>query len=103
MKDDVQRYLFNDFLENPEDLEDIHPYFIAKKLTISNLMYELQHDLLSIEADYLLKLELDNSRIVLDDEVAKEKRFKERKASGSFGIKIDQNKKIHMEHCDIDG
>ena len=58
---------------------------------------------LHIEADYLLTLELDNSRILLDEEVAQEMRFKEDKASGSFGIEIDRNKKIHMEHCDIDG
>lgn len=103
MKDDVQRYLFNDFLEKPEDLKDIHPYFIAKELTVSNLMYEIGNDSLHIEAEYLLTLELDNSRILLDEEVAKEMRFKEDKASGSFGIKIDRNKKIHMEHCDIDG
>ncbi|USQ15540.1 hypothetical protein J2N86_16070 (plasmid) [Legionella lytica] len=105
MKDEIQSYLFHDFSEDSgqKDIEDLYPYFIAKELTISNIMYKIVNDMLSIEADYLLKLDVDNSRITFENELAKGERFKARETFGSFGVTVDRNKKINMEHCDIAG
>lgn len=105
MKDEIQSYLFHDFSEDSgqKDIEDLYPYFIAKELTISNIMYEIVNDMLSIEADYLLKLDVDNSRITFENELSKGERFKARETFGSFGVTVDRNKKIDMVHCDIAG
>ena len=103
MKDEIQSFLFHNYTEGSgqDDIEDSYPYYIAKELTVFNLMYGMKDDLLNIEADYLLKLDLDNSRITYVDEFGNDVRFETRKASGSVGFTIDRNKKINIEHCDI--
>lgn len=105
MKDEIQSHLFEDFLlgEGKDELHDLHPYFVAKEVSISELMYEVRENTLWVfDADYKLKLQFDFENIEFENEEdRKDSRFNDREMFGSFGVTIDQNKKITFEHSDI--
>ncbi|MFO2857372.1 hypothetical protein SCN05_02420 [Legionella pneumophila serogroup 1] len=105
MKDEIKTHLFEDFRtgEGKEDIEDIAPNFIAKDISISDLMYRIEDDkLLIFEADYKVNLifDFENIKLVSEDDY-KDERFNDRQISGSFGVEIDRNKQITYLHSDI--
>ncbi|MDP3562224.1 MAG: hypothetical protein Q8R83_08630 [Legionellaceae bacterium] len=105
MKDEIQSHLLKDFLlgEGKDELHNIHPYFIAKEVSISELMYEIAEDTLRVfEADYKLKLKFDFENVEFENEEdRKDSRFNDREMFGSFGVTIARNKEITFEHSDI--
>ena len=102
MKDEIQSYMLKDFLteEGEYEINFRAPYFIAKNVSISDLTYELQGEMLCIDGNYVLttecELELDEN-----DPVSQDDRFKDREFDGCFGVEIDKNMKINFVHSDM--
>jgi hypothetical protein len=104
MKNEIQTFLFNDFLtdEGQSDINLRAPNFIAKEVSISDLIYELGGNMLYIDGNYVLTTESEYEFMCdEDDPIRKDERFKDREFEGSFEIKIDKNKKITMEHSSM--
>jgi hypothetical protein len=116
MKDKMQSALFDEFLteQGLYEIDFRHPYFIAKEISVSDLMYEIKGDVLCVDGDYDLKIKFDSEGFTLiegseliefgsevPDRYKEQPHFKERFLSGSFGIKIDMNKKIIIPHLNI--
>ncbi|PJD92934.1 MAG: hypothetical protein CK424_05040 [Legionella sp.] len=102
MKYEIQSFLFNDFLtdEGRYEINFRASNFIAKEVSISDLTYEIDEGVLCVEGRYVLKAEFE-FELDEDDPINKAERFKNREFDGSFGIEIDQNKKITFVHSDI--
>jgi hypothetical protein len=102
MKDEAQMHLFNDFLtdEGKADIQGLEPYFIAKEISLSNLAYGIEGDMLLIDGNYHLKVKFE-FEIDQNDPISQDERFNDRELFGSFGVKIDKNKKITIEESDI--
>lgn len=100
MNDEIQSFLLNEFLseEGRYEINFRAPYFIAKEVSISNLTYEINDDMLCVDGHYVLKTEFE---FELDEDVENDGRFNDREFDGSFGVEVDRNKKITMEHSDM--
>lgn len=104
MKNDIQSCLLNDFLtdEGKDEIHFRHPYFKADEISLSSLTYEIDEDLLYVDGSYNLKTKIDFGYVELANEEDHENEcFNDRELFGTFGIKIDRNKKITIEHSDI--
>jgi len=102
LKDEIQSYLLNDFLTD-EGKDEVHfrqPYFIAKEISLIDLTYEIDEDMLRVDGNYNLKTKFE-FEMEEDDPLSKDDRFNDRQLFGSFGITIDRNKKINITHSDI--
>lgn len=102
LKNKIQSYLLKDFLTD-EGKAEIHfrqPYFIAKEISLSDLTYEIDDDMLCVDGNYYLKTEFE-FEIDENDPISKDNRFNDRKLFGSFEITIDKNQKIIIVHSDI--
>lgn len=102
MNDEIQQYLLDDFLTD-EGIAEIHfmqPHFKAKEVSLSELTYELDRDMLVVDGQYNLKTEFE-FEMDEDDPISKDKRFNDREVFGSFGVNIDRNKKITITHSSI--
>ncbi len=85
MKDEIESYMLNSFLTG--ELEHyFHPHFIAKKLLISDVTYEIRNDKIYADGNYHLTVESPRQSSKLE---------------GAFGVSIDRNKKISLKHSDI--
>jgi len=95
MKDEIQSYLLNDFLteEGEDSIHDFYPYFTAKKLLVSNMTYEIRGDAIYADGNYRLTIEGESVEPPHD--------LEERELEGSFGVTIERNKKMTLEHSDI--
>lgn len=104
MEAEIELFLFNDFLadEGRYEINSRAPNFIAKEISISNLTYEMDEDVLCVDGNYVLKTEFE-FELDEDDPISKNERFKGREFDGSFGVEIDRNKKITFVHSDIGG
>lgn len=94
MKDEIQSYLFNNFLtdEGQFEINFRAPYFIAKDISISNLTYEINENTLCVDGNYILKAKFDFENIqLLNEEDRKDERYNDLLFSGSFGITIDKD------------
>jgi hypothetical protein len=102
MRDEIQSFLFNDFLteEGKEEINFRAPYFIAKNISVSGLTYELDGDMLCVDGDYVLKTEFE-FELDKKDSTSKDERFEDREFNGTFGVEIDMNKKITFVHSDM--
>lgn len=100
MKNEIQASLFNEFLTETGEYEiDFrHPYYIAKKISLSDLRYEIKGNILSVDGDYDLRIKFNG---IVPKSLKDEPHFKDRVLSGSFGIKIDKNKVITIPHLNI--
>jgi hypothetical protein len=116
MKDEMQSALFNEFLteQGQYEVNFRHPYFIPKEILLSDLNYEIKGGILCVDGDYDLKIKfhsegfylMEGSELIefgseVPDGYKEEPHFKGRVLSGSFGIKIDINKKILIPHLNI--
>lgn len=101
MKDEIQSALFNEFLTEvgEYEIQFRHPYFIAKEISLNELEYEIKGDMLCIDGEYDLSIKFDSDDI--PEHYQEEPHFKDRMLSGSFGIKIDQNKAVTIHHLNI--
>lgn len=102
MKDEIDLFLYNDFLtdEGKYEVTFRAPHFIAKKVTTSNLIYEIQDGVLCIEGQYILTTKFDYE-LDADDPISKDDRFNDRYFDGCFGVEIDLNMKISIVHSDM--
>ncbi len=102
MKDDIELFLFGDFLtdEGKYEINFRAPHFIAKKISISDLTYEINDGVLCVEGNYDLKIEFE-FELDESDPISKDERFNDRDLFGTFGIRIDRDKKITIEYSDI--
>lgn len=101
MKDEIQRALFNEFLTDvgEYEIQFRHPYFIAKELNLNELEYEIKGEMLCIDGHYELTIKFDSDDI--PDNYKNEPHFKDRILSGSFGIMIDLNQAVTIDHLNI--
>lgn len=89
---------FTDFLRDEEcEIEDFAPYHIAKSVSLKNLVFRFEDDLLFVEGDYDLTLEFafDYDKDDTSDT------FKGQEMFGSFELTIDENLEINFENQDI--
>ncbi|HGK7609086.1 TPA: hypothetical protein ACJ6J3_00090 [Legionella pneumophila] len=102
MKKEIQSFLLNDFLseEGQDEINFRAPYFIAKKIFISHLDYEINANALNVNGQYVLQtefeLELDHN-----DPLSKDARFNDREFEGSFRVEINKDKTITLIHSDM--
>ncbi len=89
---------FSDFLRDEEcEIEDFAPYHIAKLVTLKNLAFRFEDDVLFVEGDYDLTLEFAFDY----DKDDKSDTFKDQEMFGSFELTIDKNLEINFENQDI--
>lgn len=102
MKNEIQLFLFNDFLteEGKYELNFRAPNFIAKEISISELTYEFNDSVLYVDGNYILKTEFE-FELDENDPISKDERFNDREFEGSFGLEIDANKEITFMHSDM--
>lgn len=102
MKDEIEQFLFKDFLtdEGKYEITFRAPHFIAKKLSTSDLTYEIQDGVLCVDGQYILTTEFEYE-LDADDPISKDQRFNDRDFDGCFGVEIDMNKKISIIHSDM--
>lgn len=102
MKEEIQLFLFNDFLtdEGKNEINFRAPHFIAKEISISDLTYEINEDALYVDGNYVLKTEFE-FELDANDPTSKDERFKDREFEGSFGVEVDANKNITFVHSDM--
>lgn len=94
----LELYFFSDFLRDEEcEIEDFAPYHIAKQVSLKNLVFRFEDDLLFVEGDYDLALEFAFDY----DKDDKSDTFKDQEMFGSFELTIDQNLEIEFENQDI--
>ena len=97
MKDEIQSYLLKDANsdEGKGALHDIHhdifdpDHFIAKEVSVNNLIYGIDEDRLRIsEGDYITQYKFDFENILVEEEYPKEdfssEYFNDRKMRGTF-------------------
>jgi hypothetical protein len=101
MKDEIQHALFNEFLTEvgEYEIQFRHHYFVAKEISLKELEYEIKGNMLCIDGEYDLGIKFDSDDI--PEHYQEEPHFKDRILSGSFGIKIDQNKIVTIPHLNI--
>ncbi len=102
MKDELEQFLFNDFLTDEGKYEITYraPHFIAKKLATSDLTYEIRDGALCVDGQYILTTEFEYE-LEADDPISKDERFNDRDFDGCFGVAIDMNRKISFVHSDM--
>lgn len=102
LKSEIQSYLFNDFRspEGKAEIQSWQTYFIAKEISIRDLIFKLEDDILFVEGNYDLKTEFE-FEIDRTDPISHDERFNDRELFGSFDITIDRNKSITIENSDI--
>ncbi|MFT4060671.1 MAG: hypothetical protein QM652_14145 [Legionella sp.] len=102
LKDAIESFLFNDFLTDAgrSEINFRASNFIAKEVSISDLTYQIEEDLLYVDGDYLLKTEFE-FELDENDPISKDERFKDRQFDGSFGVEINRNKNIIIVHSDM--
>lgn len=100
MKDEIQCYLLQSFLskEGETEINMFYENYIAKQIAMSNLLYEIDEDMLCIAGNYSLRIEFSSE---VPRHLKKLPHFQNHELSGSFDITIDRNKKITLEECDI--
>lgn len=99
MKDEIRSHMFNEFLtgEGENSIHECYPYFTAKELSVSNITYEIKGNTIYADGNYHLTVESD-----APDHLKKENpHLRDGKLEGYFGITIDRNKKMTLEHSDI--
>ena len=116
MKAEIQSYLLKDFLtdEGESEIQFRHPYFIAKEISLHDLTYTIDVDVLCVNGQLDLKLKFDSEGFCLmegseriefgsevPDRYKEEPHFKDRLLFGAFVINIDRNKKITILHSEI--
>ncbi|HFF3071871.1 hypothetical protein SC738_08990 [Legionella pneumophila serogroup 1] len=102
VENEIRVFLLNDFLseEGQDEINFRAPYFIAKKIFISHLDYEINGDTLNVDGQYVLQtefeLELDHN-----DPLSKDARFNDREFEGSFRVEINKDKTITLIHSSM--
>ncbi|MCS5709204.1 hypothetical protein CC99x_009835 [Candidatus Berkiella cookevillensis] len=102
LKDVVQTFLLNDFHteEGSSELQNLpfNQYFIAKEISVKNLQYSLENDVLYIDGDYDLKLEFECE---IPEEYKDLPHFYREPMFGDFEIKIDEDAKLTIMNSSI--
>lgn len=100
VQDEIQIYLLNDFLtiEGQLEIESYYEYYRAKNLSLKDITYEIDGDMLCVDGMYDLTIEFDYE---IPDDYKGFPHFEDRSLLGSFEITIDRNKKITLDHSDI--
>lgn len=99
MKDEIRSHMFNEFLtgECENSIHDCYPYFTAKELSVSDITYEISENSIFVDGNYHLTVESGAS-----EQLKKENsHLRDGELEGSFGIIIDKNKKMTLDHSDI--
>lgn len=101
MKSEVQKVLLDDFLteEGSFEIDTRAPYFVAKAITVSEPIYELEKNILFVDGTYHLTTEIGLS--FENEEDKNNERFNDRSFEGTFEISITSDKQIKIEHSDM--
>lgn len=100
LKDEIQSFLLNDFLSSKgrSEIEMFYEFYIAKNISVSNLLYEISGDMIRIDGEYKLITEFE---FEVPDCYKGYPHFEDRSFSGTFEVTIDKNKKINIVYSDI--
>ena len=99
LNEDIQSFLLNDLrADEGGEIEIYAPNFIAREVSLKNLIYKIKGDKLYVEGDYELTLEFDGE---VPDEHKHLPHFNRPPMFGDFEIKIDKNNKITFEDSSI--
>jgi hypothetical protein len=79
------------------DIQDLHPHFITKKLTIREVTYKIRGDTILAGRNYDLTLKFESE---VPDHLIDKPNFKDFKMFGDFGITINENKEKTLGHSD---
>ncbi|KTD01969.1 hypothetical protein [Legionella feeleii] len=99
LKNDIQSFLLDDLrADEGKEIEMYAPYFTATKISLSNLIYEIEEDTLCVDGDYDIKLEFDGE---IPEHYKDYPNFEVRSMFGDFEIEIDKNKRITIQNSSI--
>jgi hypothetical protein len=102
LKEDIQVFLHSYFLteEAQRELKTFPnlQYFLVKDVSVKNLKYKIEGNMLLVDGDYDLTFE---SEFEMTDELKKLPHFNRQPMFGDFEITIDENKKITIENQTI--
>lgn len=100
LKDKIQLFFFNDFLtdKGKSEIQMHDPYYVAKDISLNNLIYKINGDMIEVEGNYDLKIGFE---FEVEDEYKEYPHVKDRSLSGPFEITIDRAEKITIEYTDI--
>jgi hypothetical protein len=99
LKNDIQSFLLDDLrADEGKEIEMYAPYFTATQISLSNLVYEIDEDMLCVDGDYNIKLEFDGE---IPEDYKDYPHFEVRSMFGNFEIEIDKNKNISIENSSI--
>lgn len=101
LHDEVHSFLLANFLskDGKREIQLDQPHFVAKGISLSKLVFELDGDRLRVDGDYTLSAEFE-FELDKEDPISKDSRFNDRELSGSFEITIDRHKKFIFENMD---
>jgi hypothetical protein len=95
LKNEIQQYWFNHYLNGDGEAEiyGLHEHYIAKDLTVKELKYKIDGDMICVDGEYDLTIKFG---FELEDESYREKypHFQDYLWWGDFEITIDKNKEI---------
>lgn len=99
LTNDIQSFLLDDLrADEGKEIEMYAPYFSITQLSLSNLIYEIDDDLICVDGDYTIKLEFDGE---VPEEYKNYPHFEVRSMFGNFEIEIDKNKNMSIENSSI--
>lgn len=95
MKNEIQQYLFNDYLtgDGAAEIYGLYEYYVAKNLTVKELKYKIDADMICVDGEYDLTIKFG---FELEDESYREKypHFQDHLWWGHFEIIINSDKTI---------
>ena len=96
LQDEIQIYLLNDFrtIDGQAEIESLYEYYRAKNLSLKDITYEIDGDMLCVDGMYDLTIEFNDDYKGLPH-------FEDHSLFGSFEVTIDRNKKITLVNSDI--
>lgn len=100
LKDDIEKFMLNYFIESKSDIQalPLKEHFIAKKVLVEDLAYEINQDMLRVDGNYNLAFEFEHE---VPEELKNEPHFNREPMFGEFVMTLDQYKKMVIENPSI--
>lgn len=102
MKNEIQSFIFEDFLtgEGEYELNFRSPHTKPKQISLSNFTYEIDEDMLIVEGNYFLKANFQFAAAD-NDRSSEAHQHPDFEYDGSFEVEVDRNKFITFRHSDM--
>src|ERR1035438_5675415 len=83
LEDDIQKYILNYFIESKSDIQalPLKEHFIAKKVFVEDLVYEIEEDFLVVYGNYNLSFKFEHE---VPEELKNEPHFNREPMFGEF-------------------